>query len=120
MFSSRFVLFPTLQKKIGVKKKKKIRGGGGGVVEFFFLEKQFFLISRFMLFSTLHFFFWKVPLHLLVKWEVVTPNSRGTVGIYIHYILYSLVLILYLKCGGGLGGGGGVMFSHILCYFQHF
>ena len=28
--------------------------------------------------------------------------------IYIHYILYSLVLILYLKCGGGLGGGGGV------------
>ena len=30
----------------------------------------------------------------------------GTVGIYIHYILYSLVLILYLKCGGGLGGGG--------------
>ena len=28
----------------------------------------------------------------------------GTVGIYIHYILYSLVLILYLKCGGGLGG----------------
>ena len=31
----------------------------------------------------------------------------GTVGIYIHYILYSLVLILYLKCGGSLGGGGG-------------
>ena len=26
------------------------------------------------------------------------------VGIYIQYILYSLVLILYLKCGGGLGG----------------
>ena len=24
----------------------------------------------------------------------------------LHYILYSLVLILYLKCGGGLGGGG--------------
>ena len=31
--------------------KKKISGGGG--VDFFFLEKQFFLISRFMLFSTL-------------------------------------------------------------------
>ena len=31
----------------------------------------------------------------------------GTVGIYIHYILYSFVLILYLKCAwGGLGGGG--------------
>ena len=39
---SRFMLFPTLQKKkIGV--KKKFGGGGGGV----------FLISRFMLFSTL-------------------------------------------------------------------
>ena len=31
---------------------KKIPGGGG-VWNFFFLEKQFFLISRFMLFSTL-------------------------------------------------------------------
>ena len=48
MFSSRFMLFPTLKKKNGVK-KIKIPGGGG----FFFLEKQFFLISRFMLFSTL-------------------------------------------------------------------
>ena len=26
-------------------------------------------------------------------------------GIYIQYILYSLVLIFYLKYGGGLGGG---------------
>ena len=36
-------------------KKIKISGGGGGVggMWFFFLEKQFFLISRFMLFSTL-------------------------------------------------------------------
>ena len=47
MFSSCFMLFPTLKKKIGVKKKKN---WGGGVD--FFLEKQFFLISRFMLFST--------------------------------------------------------------------
>ena len=40
-----------------------------------------------------------------------------TVGIYIHYILYSLVQILYLKCGGGLGGGGGVMFfSHFMLF----
>ena len=36
------MLFPTLKKKIGVKKKS------GGGVGFFFLEKQFFLISRFM------------------------------------------------------------------------
>ena len=32
MVSSRFMLFPTLKKKIGVKKKI---GGGGGGVEFF-------------------------------------------------------------------------------------
>ena len=37
-------------KKNGV---KKIPGGGGGGVDIFFLEKQIFLISRFMLFSTL-------------------------------------------------------------------
>ena len=38
MFSSRFMLFPTLKKnknKIGVKKEKS-GGGGGGGVEFFF------------------------------------------------------------------------------------
>ena len=48
MFSSDFMLFPTLQKNIWC--KKKIRGR----VWIFFLEKQFFLISRFMLFSTLN------------------------------------------------------------------
>ena len=41
--------FQHYKKKFSV---KKIRGGGGGVL-IFFLEKQFFLISRFMLFSTL-------------------------------------------------------------------
>ena len=46
MFSSRVMLFPILKKNIWC---KKIPGGGGGVN--FFLEKQFFLISRFMLFS---------------------------------------------------------------------
>ena len=35
---------------------------------------------------------------------------------YIHYILYSLVLILYLKCGGGLGGGGCNFFSHFMLF----
>ena len=43
-------------------------------------------------------------------------SNRGTVGIYIHYILYSLVLILYLKCGGGLGGGGVMFFSHFMLF----
>ena len=50
MFSSRFMLFPTLKQNLVYKKN---RGGGGGVLNFFFLEKLFFLISRFMLFSTL-------------------------------------------------------------------
>ena len=65
------MLFSTL-KKINIEKCPfKFPGGGGGGVEFFFVEKQFFLISRFMLFSTL-----KKYCHLLVKWEVVSPNSR--------------------------------------------
>ena len=53
----------------------KKSGGGGGGVDFFF-RKQFFLISRFMLFSTLIKNIKEIPLHLLVKWEVVSPNSR--------------------------------------------
>ena len=69
----------------------------------------------------------KVPLHLLIKWEVVSPNSRlgifnmklngrwfpqivnRAVGIYIQYILHSLVLIFDPKCvwGGGEGVKNG-------------
>ena len=43
LFEFFLMLFPKI---------KKIKIGGGGGVDFFF-EKQFFLISRFMLFSTL-------------------------------------------------------------------
>ena len=73
-----------------------------------FLEKQFFLISRFMLFSTFKKIYRKQPLHLLVKWEVVSPNSR--------YPLYPLFPCsdFVSQMWGGLGGGGGVMF------FTHF
>ena len=35
----------------------------------------------------------------------------GTVGIYIHYILYSFVLILYLKFGVVWGGGCNVFLT---------
>ena len=49
-----------------------------------------FLISRFMLVSTF-------------KKKIILKSAPSLTG----YILYSLVLILYLKCGGGLGGGGG-------------
>ena len=63
-------------KKINIEKcpfKFPGGGGGGGGCWIFFLEKQFFLISRFMLFSTLQK---KKNCHLLVKWEVVSLNSR--------------------------------------------
>ena len=35
-------------------------------------------------------------------------------GIYIQYILYSLVLIFHLKCGGG--GGGNVLLHFMLSH----
>ena len=51
MFSSHFMPFPTFKNKFCV--KKNFGGEGGGVLKNIFLEKQLFLISRFMLFSTL-------------------------------------------------------------------
>ena len=50
--------------------------------------------SRFMLFPT----FKKT---YLVEGGGGGRQNLGTVGIYIQYILYSLVQIFYLKCGGG-------------------
>ena len=47
MFSSRFMLFPTFKKKIGVKKKL---GGGGG-------ENHFFIISFRVLCYFQHYIF---------------------------------------------------------------
>ena len=44
-------------------------------MDFFLEKKQIILISLFMVFSTLKNIE-KCPLHLLVKWEVVSPNSR--------------------------------------------
>ena len=93
-----------------------------------------------------------MPLHLLVKWEVVSPNSRWgqlesifiissiplfcfcisnvgggvmffshfmlfptflekNLGIHFYNILYSFVLILYLKCGVVWGGGCNVFLT---------
>ena len=83
----------------------------------FFLEKQFFLISRFMLFSTFKKY-WKVPLHLLVKWEVVSPNSREGQLEYISIISFiPLVWLCISNVGVVWGGGGGVMFfSHFMLF----
>ena len=55
--------------------KKKIPGGGGGWN--FFLEKQFFLISRFVLFSTLKKYIEKCPFTYWLKWEVFLQIVEG-------------------------------------------
>ena len=74
-----FMLFATFKNKILVYKNKYNFFFGRGAI--YFLEKHFFLISFRILCYFQHYNFivwkyWKVPLHLLVKWEVVSPNSR--------------------------------------------
>ena len=106
-FSSRFKLFSTLKKKKLVS-KKIFRGGGGA----FFLEIQFFLISHFTFYAIFNinkniekfpFTYW-----LNGRWflQIVERDSWNL------YPLYSLVLILYLKCGGG----GVMFFSHFMLF----
>ena len=105
-----FHAISNIKKRLVWEKKFQGGGGGGGVSRIFFFYKT--ILSHYAIFNIKKK---KLPLHLLVKWEVVSPNSRlGTVGIYIQYILYSLVLIFLSQ----IWGGG--CFSCILCYFQHF
>ena len=74
MISSRFMLFPKFADKNYFGRGVTKMGG-----QHFFIFKQFFLIS----FNILCYFqhlkknlkYRKVPLHLLVKWEVVSTNS---------------------------------------------
>ena len=81
----------------------------GGGVEFFFLEKQLFLISRFMLFST----FKKIEtprlsitFSLLVKWEVVSlVVDRDSWNLYPLYPLFPCSDIVS-QMWGWFGGGG--------------
>ena len=104
MFSERFMLFPTLKKKKWCKKKF---GGGGGVEFFcFFVEKQFFLISRFMIFSTLKqnniekcpFTYW-----LNGRWflQIVDRDSWNLYPLYPLFLCSDFVSQMW----GGLGGG---------------
>ena len=82
--------------------KKKIRGGCG-----FFFRKT--ILSHFTFYAIFNI---KKIFKSAPSLEVVSPNSREgqleSISIILVSSLYSLVLILYLKCGGGLGGGGGV------------
>ena len=60
MFFSHFMLFPTfIEKKLGI-------------------QTNYFSFNVFFVFFFVCWKYWKVPLHLqlLVKWEVVSPNSR--------------------------------------------
>ena len=82
----------------------------------FFLEKQFFLISRFMLFSTLKniekcpFTYW-----LNGRWFLQIVE-RGSWNLYPLYPLFPCSDFVS-QMWGGLGGGGGVMFfSHFMLF----
>ena len=61
-----------------------------------------------MLFSTLKKIILKSALHLLVKWEVVSPNSRWgqleSISIYIYPLFPCSDFVSQMW--GGLGGGG--------------
>ena len=98
-FSSRFMLFPTLKKKNWY---KKIRGGGG--VWIFFLEKQFFLISLCMLFSTLKIYIEKCPFTYWLngRWflQIVERDSWHLYPLYPLFPCSDFVSQMW--------GGGGV------------
>ena len=58
-----------------------------------------------------------MPLHLLVKWEVVSPNSRWGQLEYIS-IIYPLFLCsdFVSQMWGWFGGGGVMFFSHFMLF----
>ena len=99
-------------------------------LNFVFIEKQFFLISHFMLFSTLKKIETprlsvrpSITFCLLVKWEgflQIPVVDRDSWNLYPLYPLFPCSDFVSQMWGWFGGGGGGVMFSDILCYFQHF
>ena len=107
MFSSRFML------KIGVKKIKIPGGGGGGggggVWIYYFLEKQFFLISRFMLFSTLKKNIEKCPFTYWLNGRgFLQIVERDSWNLYPLYPLFPCSDFVSQMWGWFGGGGGGV------------
>ena len=83
----------------------------------YFLEKT--ILSHFTFYAIFNIKKYPFTYWLNGRWflQIVERDSWNLYPLY--PLLYSLVLILYLKCGGGLGGGGCNV-SYILCYFQHF
>ena len=100
------MLFPTL--------KKKIPGGGG--CGFFFFRKNILSDFTFYAIFNIKKIYWKVPLHLLVKWEVVSPNSREGQLASIS-IISSIPLFWFCISNVGVVWGEGVMFfSHFMLF----
>ena len=87
--------------------KKKFRGWGGGGGGFFFLEKQFFLISCFMLFSTLKKNIKKYPFTYWLngRWflQIVERDSWNLYSLYPLFPRSDFVSQMW----GWFGGGGG-------------
>ena len=87
----------------------------------YFLETlHVFFFSIFQVFFAFHAIsnikkkYWKVPLHLLVKWEVVSPNSREG---QLESISIVSSIPLFWFCISKWGGGVGVLFfSHFMLY----
>ena len=98
-----FHAISNIKKKMWCKKKKK---SGGGVDFLFFLENQFFLISRFMLFSTLKkniekcpFTYWLNGRWFLQIVEKKNPGGRGRVWIFLNqfFLISRFMLFSTLK-----------------------
>ena len=89
---------------------------GGGGVEFCFGRKT--ILSHFTFYAIFNIKkYWKVPLHLLVKWKVVTPNSRAGQLESIS-IISSIPLFWFCISNVGVvwGGGGCNVFSHFMLF----
>ena len=83
-------------------------GGGGGGYGFFFLDKTILSDFTFYAIFNIKFFYWKVPLHLLVKLEVVSPNSREGQLASISIISSIPLFWFCISNVGVVWGGGGV------------
>ena len=94
----------------------------------FFFKKNSSLLFNLAFYAIFNIIFvlkyWKVPLHLLVKWEVVSPNSRYRDSGNLYPIWSSTPLFWFLISNmsnvGVVWGGGGVTFFLHLRLFPTF
>ena len=85
-------------------------------MEFFFFRKT--ILSHFTFYAIFNIkkIYWKLPLHLLAKWEVVTPNSREGQLESIS-IISSIPLFWFCISNVGVVWGGGCnVFSHFMLF----